>query len=170
MEYFNVGKIVNTHGIKGELKVLATSDFAEMRLKKGGTILAFSPDGSQQRTLVIQTVRMHKNMFLLTFKDVQTMTEAELLKQWQIKIDRSQLHRLPEGEYYFHEIIGCVVVTEEHQVLGEIVSVLTPGANHVWVVQTNTRNEILLPVIDDVVLNVDVVAKRVTVRMMEGLI
>ncbi len=170
MEFFNVGKIVNTHGIKGELKVLVTSDFADMRLKKGAIVTAFSPDGTERRTLEIDSVRIHKNMFLLTIKGIENMNDAERLKQWTVKIERSQLHRLPEGEYYFHEIIGCKVVTEDNESLGEIITVLTPGANHVWVVQMQNKKEILLPVIDDVILNVDVIAKQVTVRLMEGLI
>jgi 16S rRNA processing protein RimM len=170
MEFFNVGKIVNTHGIKGELKVLATSDFAEMRLKKGATITAFSPDGAERQTLEIQSVRIHKNMFLLMFEGIQNMNDAERLKQWTVKIERNQLHRLPDGEYYFHEIIGCKVVTEDDESLGEIITVLTPGANHVWVVQMPNKKEILLPVIDDVILNVDIAEKLVTVRLMEGLI
>jgi 16S rRNA processing protein RimM len=170
MDFFKVGKIVNTHGIKGELKVLATSDFADMRLKKGARITVFSPDGTEHRTVEIVSVRIHKNMFLLTIKGIETMNDAERLKQWTVKIERSQLHRLPEGEYYFHEIIGCKVVTEDNHSLGEIITVLTPGANHVWVVQMQNKKEILLPVIDDVILNVDIAAKQVTVRLMEGLI
>lgn len=169
MNLFNVGKIVNTHGIKGELKVLTTSDFAELRLKKGNHVIACSPDGKQQKTLRIVSTRMHKNMYLLTVEGIDSLTAAESFKQWELKIEQSQLHRLPEGEYYFHEIIGCKVVTDQGRLLGEIRSILTPGANHVWVVPLGPKKELLLPVIDDVILNVDVQAKMVTVHLLEGL-
>ena len=76
---------------------------------------------------------------------------------------------MEEGEYYYHEIIGCKVVTEEGQELGLVSEVLTPGANDVWVVSLPKGKQLLLPVIDDVILNVDIANKTIRIHLMEGL-
>lgn len=170
MNYFRVGKIVNTHGIKGEVKVLPISDFADLRLNIGNKVSLFLPDGTFQQSMEITGKRLHKGMFLLTFRGIDTMTDAEKFKQMEIKISEQQLHTLPEGEYYYHEIIGCTAVTDTGQTLGVIDSILTPGANHVWVVADQQGREILLPVIDDVILQVDVANKRVLVHLLDGLV
>jgi 16S rRNA processing protein RimM len=77
---------------------------------------------------------------------------------------------LDEGEYYYHEIIGCTVITDDGEELGTVSEILAPGANHVWVVERPKGKQVLLPVIDDVILDVDVEAKRIRVHLMEGLI
>jgi 16S rRNA processing protein RimM len=80
------------------------------------------------------------------------------------------LAELEENEYYFHQIVGCSVITDEGETLGTITEILTPGANDVWVVKTPAGKEILLPVIDDVVLDVDVDQQQVKIHLMEGLL
>jgi 16S rRNA processing protein RimM len=170
MNYYQVGKIVNTHGVKGEVKVVTTSDFIDLRLKVGKKIDVFSPDDKQHRKLQIASKRLHKNMVLLTFQEIDSMSAAEQLKQWNIKVEETDLHQLAEGEYYFHQIINCEVFIEDGTKLGHIHEILTPGANHVWVVLSHNGKEILLPVIDQVILDVDVDSKRVIVHLMEGLI
>ncbi len=80
------------------------------------------------------------------------------------------MSELPDGEFYYHEIVGCTVVTEEGETLGEITEILSPGANDVWVVKRPKGKPLLLPYIDDVILDVDVEGKKVTARLMEGLL
>jgi 16S rRNA processing protein RimM len=170
VDFFNVGKIINTHGIKGELKVMVTSDFPERRFRVGNSLTLFSPDERLRKTITVQSTRWHKNMLLLTCAEMDTMSEAEQYKQWTVKVERAQLQPLADGEYYFHEIIGCAVITDTGQSLGTVRSILTPGANHVWVVQlSDTKKELLLPVIDDVVLHVDTTNKKILVHLLEGL-
>ena len=84
-----------------------------------------------------------------------------------IKINISELE---ENEYYFHEIIGCEVFDENNESLGEIVEILTPGANDVWVIKSKNGKEILIPYIEDVVKNVDIPNKIINIEVMEGLI
>ncbi len=81
-----------------------------------------------------------------------------------------QLGSLPEGEYYFHEIIGCTVVLADQQEIGVIKEILTPGANDVWVVKAKGGKEILIPYIEDIVLSVNVQEKKVIIQPMEGLL
>lgn len=167
---FNVGKIVNTHGIRGELKILSQTDFPDLRFSKGSELLFVDPDGRQKITASVESAREHKGMFIVRFKEWDNINQAEKYKGWSVKVDEENLAELEEDEYYFHEIVGCAVVTEDGRELGIIKEILTPGANHVWVVKQPKGRDILLPVIDEVILDVDVEAKRVTVELMEGLV
>lgn len=108
-------------------------------------------------------------MKLEGFTDINAV---EKYKGWVLKISADQQLELEEGEYYYHEIIGCRVVTEEGEELGTISEILSPGANDVWVVDRpkGSGKQLLLPVIDDVLVNVDTKEKIVTVHLMEGLI
>lgn len=164
-----VGKIVNTHSLKGEVKVISSTDFEEQRFKKGNTLLVTR--GNQVvREVVVESYRNHKNSLLVKFEGIDTIEEAEKLKTLQLKIDSDDLAELEENEFYFHEIIGCQVFDEQGNLLGEIVEILIPGANDVWVVKGENGKELLIPYIEDVVKKIDIANKRVEIELMEGLI
>ena len=164
-----VGKIVNTHSLKGEVKVISSTDFEEERFKKGSKLLITR--GNQLiREVVVQSYRNHKNFLLVKFEGIDSAEEAEKLKNLQIKIDSDEVGELEENEFYFHEIIGCQVFDENDRNLGEIIDILTPGANDVWVIKGENGKEILIPYIEDVVKKIDITNKKVNIEVMEGLI
>ena len=164
-----VGKIVNTHSLKGEVKVISSTDFEEERFKKGSKLLITR--GNQLiREVVVQSYRNHKNFLLVKFEGIDSVEEAEKLKNLQIKIDSDEVGELEENEFYFHQIIGCEVFDENNKNLGEIIDILTPGANDVWVIKGENGKEILIPYIEDVVKKIDTTSKKVNIEVMEGLI
>ena len=164
-----VGKIVNTHSLKGEVKVISSTDFEEERFKKGSKLLITR--GNQLiREVVVQSYRNHKNFLLVKFEGIDSVEEAEKLKNLQIKIDSDEVGELEENEFYFHQIIGCEVFDENDKNLGEIIDILTPGANDVWVIKGENGKEILIPYIEDVVKKIDLTNKKVNIEVMEGLI
>ena len=164
-----VGKIVNTHSLKGEVKVISSTDFEEERFKKGSKLLITR--GNQLiREVVVQSYRNHKNFLLVKFEGIDSVEEAEKLKNLQIKIDSDEVGELEENEFYFHQIIGCEVFDENDRNLGEIIDILTPGANDVWVIKGEEGKEILIPYIEDVVKQIDITNKKVSIEVMEGLI
>ncbi|MEK5058692.1 ribosome maturation factor RimM [Paenibacillus sp. FSL H7-0326] len=167
-QFFNVGKIVNTHGIRGELKVLPLTDFPEERFAKGSKLVIDTGEG--QLPVTVESARLHKNMFVVRLNDFTNINEVEKYKGMMLKVSAEYQTELSEDEFYFHQIVGCEVVTDEGETLGTIKEILTPGANDVWVVKANNGKEILLPYIDDVILHVDVVNQKVTVHLMEGLV
>ncbi|MBA2870782.1 16S rRNA processing protein RimM [Anoxybacillus calidus] len=168
--WFNVGKIVNTHGIRGEVRVISKTDFAEERYKLGNTLYIFMDHASEPVEVKVKSHRVHKSFDLLSFEGYDNINLVEKFKGAMIKIPESQLGELEEGEYYFHEIIGCTVVTEQGETVGTVKEILTPGANDVWVVKGKGGKEILIPYIADVVKNVDVKEKLITIHPMEGLL
>lgn len=171
MAYYTVGTIVNTHGIKGEVRVIATTDFPKKRFAVGSTLYAFMPNQTQPTVLKIGTMRQHKNFYLLSFPDRPSINDVESLKTATLKISEDELQTtdLQPGEYYYHQIVGLDVVTEAGEPLGQIKEILSPGANDVWVVGRPGKSDLLLPKIDQVIKRVDLDAHQVTVELMEGL-
>lgn len=165
-----IGKIVNTHGIRGELKVLLSTDFPEVRFAANNELVIVNAETKQQIKVTVEQARPSKQTYIVKFKEYGNINEVEKYKGCDLKVTKEQTIELPENEYYFHEIIGCRVVTDEGEELGIIDEILRPGANDVWVVKTPARKQILLPVIDDVVLDVNVKGKLVKVHLMEGLL
>ena len=164
-----VGKIVNTHSLKGEVKVISSTDFEEQRFEKG-TELLITRGNQVVKEVTVESYRTHKNNLLVKFVGIDSIEEAEKLKNLQIKIDSENIGELEENEYYFHEIIGCEVFDENGKSLGEISEILTPGANDVWVIKSQNGKEILIPYIGDVVKKIDVENKKIDIEVMEGLI
>ena len=169
-KWFNVGKIVNTHGIRGEVRVISRTDFVQERYKKGNVLYVFLPNSTQPIEVTVQSHRAHKNFDLLTFEGYDNINQVEGFRDSIIKVPESQLSELPENEFYFHEIIGCTVITDEGVEIGIVKEILTPGANDVWVVRGIDGKENLIPYIGDVVKNINVSEKKITITPIEGLL
>ncbi|USS85309.1 ribosome maturation factor RimM [Fructilactobacillus myrtifloralis] len=170
MDYLEVGKLVNTQGIKGEVRVVSQTDFPEVRFRPGAILYAFPKTGDMER-LEIDHVRKHKNFILLHFKDHPTINDVEHLKPATLKIDAAEQADAPlqPGEYYYSQIIGLDVVDEQGRTLGTIKDIMDLGPNDVWVVECNGQPDLLLPKIDEVIKQVDLDQGQVTVELLEGL-
>jgi 16S rRNA processing protein RimM len=168
-KWFNVGKIVNTQGLKGEVRVISRTDFPEERYKVGNVLYLFMPKSNSPIELTVKSHRTHKNFELLTFEGFENINEVEKFREGILKVPESKLSKLDEGEFYFHEIIGCLVATTKGEEIGEITEILSPGANDVWVIKSKTGKEILIPYIDEVVKKVDSKEKVILIEPMEGL-
>jgi 16S rRNA processing protein RimM len=169
-KWFNVGKIVNTHGIKGEVRVISKTDFPEERYQKGNVLYLFMPQSNTPMELTIKSHRSHKNFDLLVFEGYENINEVEKFRDGILKVPESQLGELDEDEFYYHEIIGCQVFTTAGEELGKVTEILSPGANDVWVVKGKGGKEQMIPYIHDVVKEVDVKEKRIEIEPMEGLL
>ncbi|MGT2711690.1 ribosome maturation factor RimM [Streptococcus oriscaviae] len=168
MNYFNVGKIVNTQGLQGEMRVLSVTDFAEERFKKGARLALFNDKDQFVMDVEIASHRKAKNFDIIKFKGMYHINDIEKYKGFSLKIAEENLSDLDEGEFYYHEIIGLDVY-EGEELIGQIKEILQPGANDVWVVKRKGKRDLLLPYIPPVVLEVDMENKRVQVELLEGL-
>lgn len=126
--------------------------------------------GTEPLPVKVTSHRQHKTFDLLTFEGYSNVNEVEKFKGSLLKVPEEQLGELAEGEYYYHEVIGCKVVTENGEELGTITEILSPGANDVWVIKRPKGQDLLIPYIDDIVLQVNVEQKQVTIHVMEGLL
>ncbi|MBT2731563.1 ribosome maturation factor RimM [Carnobacterium sp. ISL-102] len=168
MKMYNVGKIVNTQGIKGEVRVISKTDFPEERYKKGSTLSLFK-DGKKVTELTVASHRKQKNFDILSFENHPNINDVEKYRDCMLKVSEERLTDLPKNEFYLHQIIGLTVQDEEKNVIGKISEVMSPGANDVWVIERPKKKDLLIPYIEDIVLEVDLEEQLVTIHVMEGL-
>ena len=166
MDLLEVGKIVNTHGLRGEVKIVPWTDFPDVFEDMEYVIIK---KRSGDMTLNIKGIKYQKNNIIVKFKELDRIEDAEPLKNSVLYVPREMLGELPEGVYYIADLIGLEVFDEEGHKIGEIADVFNTGANDIYDVKREGHKNLLLPVIDDVVLNVDIENKKVVVRIMEGL-
>jgi len=165
-EMFTIGKIVNTHGIKGEVRVVPTTDDPK-RFQKLKEIYIERTD---MQLYKVESVRYHKNFVLIKFEGVDSINDAELFKNATLKIDKKDGLPLAKDEYYIGDLFNLEVVTEEGRMLGEIVDIIYTGSNDVYVIKNKeTQKELLIPAIKQVIKKVDLQQKTMIVRLLEGL-
>lgn len=165
-DMLRVGVFANTHGVRGEIKVFPTTDDAQ-RFKKLKKV--YLDTGKEKMELEITSVRFFKNLVILKFKGIDNINDIEKYKGKDLLVTREQAVPLEEDEYFIYDIIGAKVVTEDGKDFGELKEVLQTGANDVYVVETTEGKEILLPVIDECILDIDIDNKIVTAHIMPGL-
>lgn len=166
MDLLEVGKIVNTHGLKGEVKVVPWSDTPDV-FEELEYVLVKSRQGEMK--LNISGIKYQKNNIIVKFRELNRIEDAEPLKNSVLSAPREMLGELPEGVYYITDLLGLPVYDEDDNLLGKVTDVFPTGSNDVYAVSREGRKDLLLPVIDDVILKVDLANKRITARVMEGL-
>ncbi len=166
MDLLEVGKIVNTHGLKGEVKIVPWTDSPDVFEDLEYVIIH---QKNQEKKLDITGIKYQKNNIIVKFSEINRIEDAEPLKNLVVLAPREMLGELPEGVYYIADLIGLGVFDEEGNMLGTVSDVFSTGSNDVYEVKREGKKNLLLPVIDDVVKEVDLTNKKITVRLMEGL-
>lgn len=166
MNRLEVGKIINTHGLRGEVKVVTWTDFPDIFEDIGCVYLK---KRAEEIKLTIKNVKYQKNNIIVKFAEIDTIEEAEKFKNCVLVADRDALGELPEGVHYIADLIGCEVVSDEGETLGKISDVFNTGANDIYTVSAQGKKDLLIPVLDQTVLNIDIENKKVTVHLLEGL-
>lgn len=166
-ELFRVGVISNTHGIRGEVKVYPTTDNVRRFDDLKEVIL---DTGKEQLNLHVTSAKYFKNMVILKFKEFDNINDIIPYKGMDLLVTRENAIPLEEGEYYIADIIGSKVITDEDKILGTLTDVLQTGANDVYVVKTKDGKEVLLPSIEECILDRDIENKIVKVHIMKGLL
>lgn len=163
-QYLETGRIVGTHGVRGEMRVQPWCDSPEF-LKKF-KILYLDPDG--ENTVKVISSRVHGNLVLLKAEGVESIEDAERLRGKTLFINREDV-QLEEGRYFIDDLIGCNVSdADSGENLGIISDVSATGANDVWHINRGGR-EYLIPAIPDVVVSVDIDAQAVVIRPLKGI-
>jgi 16S rRNA processing protein RimM len=166
-QYFQVGVISSTHGIRGEVKVYPTTDdparfrrLKEVLLDTGGGWL----------TLELEQVRFFKQMVIVKFKGYDSINDVEKYRSKGLYVPREQAVPLEEGEYYIADLLGMKVLTEDGGHFGTLRDVMQTGANDVYVIDSLHSGEVLLPAIADCILEVSVEQGWMKIRLLEGLL
>lgn len=165
---FRVGKIVNTHGIKGEVRVISITDFPEERFKPDAKLVIKTKSGLKE--FIIESARKHKSFTLLKFKGFDNINDVEQFKNCELYTTDEITPQLSNGEFLYRQIVGLKVVDKQLGEIGKVTEIMELGANDVWVVKGPKYDEVLIPYIEDVVKKVDLDNQVVEVDIPDGLI
>ena len=161
-----IGQIVNTFGIKGEVKVIPFTDDINRfdDLKK-----VYVKSKKESKLYKVESVRYHKNMVLLKLENINNPEDGQTLKNTFLEVDREDAIPLEEGTYFIVDLIGLDVYTDDGKLLGKVEDIYNTGANDIYVVKDELGKQILLPGIDDVIKEVKL-EDRIIVHLRPGLI
>ena len=164
MEKIKIGKIVNAVGLRGEVKVYNYSDSEEV-YERTPEIYA------EDKLLKVENVRVQKNMIILKLSGIDDRNEAEAAKGVELYITESDLPELPEGVFYVRELIGMnVVESEKDMFLGTVTDVIQNTAQDIFEVEQENGKKILIPKVDEFILNIDKEQKTIYVKLIEALL
>ena len=166
-EFFQVGIVTTTHGVRGEVKVYPTTDDSR-RFKRLKEVILDT--GKERLNLEIECVKFFKQFVILKFKGLDNMSDVEKFRQKSLLVPRSNADRLSRDEYFIADLIGLKVLDEEDSEIGVLRDVMETGANDVYVIDLNDGRELLLPAIKQCVLSVDVEAGFIRIHILEGLL
>ncbi len=158
-----VGRISRAHGVHGEVAVVVLSEVPE-RFADGA--LVSLEDG---RGLTVASTRAHRDRLLVRFREVRDRTQAEAIQGAFLYVPESASPELPPGSWWDHRIRGCTLETESGRRLGIVDEVIHTAANDVWSAIDDGGTETLIPVLHDVIVAVDVEARRIVIREVPGL-
>lgn len=163
MEKIKIGEAVGAVGLKGEFKV---HDLGEdlSRYSKFDHVYV----GKEKYSLI--RARVQKNVAVLLLEGIDDRDKAEKLRGREIFIDEDQLPKLPEGTYYIRDLVGFDVVDQNGTKVGELLDIIKATAQPVYVIKTNEGKERYIPGVDEFILNTDVENRKITVKVIEGLL
>lgn len=165
-EYFELGQIVNTFGIKGMVKVKPFTENIEQfeELEK-----IYIKNRSGKKEYQIEEVKYHKQMVLIKFEGIDNPEDAESLRNSYVLINRKDAKPPEEGTYYIVDLLGLEVYTDKGVLLGKVDDIFNTGSKDIYVVKDELGKQVLLPGIDDVIKEVDLENKKITVHIIPGL-
>ena len=154
-------KIVNTHGVMGEMKAICLADSPAF-FKKIKTMYV------DNKPYLLKGVKEHKGNLLIRFEEIDNMTKAEALKGKDVFVKREEAPKLPKGRYYIVDLIGLKVLKDDGSEIGEITDVFATGSNDVY--EVTGKKKYYIPVIDDVVKEIDIEGGKVIITPLKGLL
>lgn len=161
-----VGQIVNTHALSGEVKVVTWTDSPEdFEMLK----YVYAGKKTDENKLFIDNIKYQNTNLIVKFKGISHIDCAQKLKGTILYVEREQLGE-PQAGYYICDLIGINVITDDGLTIGKIVEVFPTGSNDVYVVRPQSGKDILIPVIPEVVLSVDIDTEIAKVHLIEGLV
>lgn len=166
--FISIGKIVGPHGIQGAVKVYSYAESFSV-FKTGITILVKNPNDSTVKDYSIKWSAPHSRFILLLLEGIDSRVPADNLKGFELFIKKADLPQLEEDTYYWNDIIGLAVYASDDKYIGRVESIIQTGANDIYVVKDEKNKEVLIPAIESVVSNIDIIQKTMKVNLPEGL-
>ncbi|MBR4723290.1 MAG: ribosome maturation factor RimM [Clostridia bacterium] len=163
MDCLEIGKIINTHGLRGEVKISAWTDFPE---DFEDFSYALTKNGEK---LNIEGIKYQKNNIIVKFREINSISEAEAYKNSVLCLPKEEMHALPPNVYYIADLLGCEVFEISGKKIGIMQDVFSTGSNDVYDIKRENAKNLLVPIIEGVVKSVDTENKKIIIKIPEGL-
>ncbi len=167
LEYLIVGQVINTHGVKGEIKATALTDdpqrFKQLKwvyIDKNGKLVKYNISG----------LKFFKQFVIIKFESIDSIEEAEKLKGLYMKVDRANAVKLPKDSFFITDILGLKVYDENNSLLGALTDVIQTGSNDVYIVKNQEGKELLIPALKSVVKEISLDEGKISVLLPKGLL
>lgn len=167
-DFIAIGRVSKPHGVKGEIRIEYFNP-EDLRFFSHYQVIFLQGDEGGPQAYRPISVRPHKKFILAQLEGIRTKEEAEQLRGQAVLIDPAELPPLEEGEYYWHDILGMRVVTEQGEDVGEVTEILPTGGNDVYVVRKGEK-EFLIPATKEVIITIDTKARTMVIRPLKGLL
>ena len=164
-EYLEIGQIVNTHGLKGHVKIVPLTDDIHRFEELKKIYIAFRKELIECN---IQDIKYVKNMVILKFTEFDNINDVEKFKGSYLKIKREDAKKLPKNTYFIADLIGLNVYDQNEVKIGILEDIFKTGSNDVYVVKTDDGKQILLPAISKVIKKIDIEQGKIIVDISEG--
>ena len=161
--YIEIGKVVNTFGIKGELKIVSESDFVDYRYAVGKTI--FLKMRNNLKEVRVSSYRVHKGNILITIDNILDINEVEKFIGATVLADKNDMPPLEDGEFYIDDVVGLDAYDEDGEKLGVVSDVIIIPYNDLIEVELLDGKKELIPYVDEYVL--DILEDRIIIKLLE---
>lgn len=155
-EFMTIGQITKPHGVKGEVKIFPLTDDVR-RFRKLKTVFI------EDKEVKVVWFKLQADRVILKFEGIETMDEAEKLRNKYLKVKREDAIKLPKDTHFVVDLIGCKVYDAEEKEIGEVFDIIKTPANDVYWVK-NGKKEVLIPVLKDIVYDIDIENKKITIK------
>ncbi len=167
--YVVLGRVRRPHGVRGEIRVEIITDYPERVAMHDHLYLAPPGRSDHAERCQVESVRPHKGVLLIKLAGYNDREAADGLRGMLVQLPVEEAVPLEEEEYYYFQLEGVEVETETGEYLGRVIEVLEPGAHDVYLVE-GPRGEILIPAIEDVILELDLEMGKMLVRPLPGML
>ena len=166
IDYIKVGKIINTHGIKGELKVYPlTNDIYRFDHLKTAFL------GDKKLKVEVEKVKYYKDLVILKFKEFNNINQVLSFKENFIYVDAEGKIDLTKGQYFIFDIIDCIVFDTKGKKIGIVTEVIQLSSNDIYIVKDIEKSkEYLIPAVEEFFIDIDIANKKIVIDPIEGMI
>ncbi len=169
MEYISLGKIIGTRGLRGEMKIYSTTDFAKKRYKINNSLYIFNPTNNERRNVTVKSFHKKDKFDYVSFFEIMTIEDAEKLKGWFVEAQKKQ-EDLPHGYFFYDDLKMCEVYSEENTFIGKVKNIEEYGAQKTLRIARENKTDILVPFINAFIKEVNIKKHIIIIHVIEGLL
>ena len=169
MEYLSLGKIIDSFGLDGTMKIYSTTDNAKLRYKKGNHLFLYSESDDKHIEVKVLSYRSSGSLDYVKFEGIDNPEKAKEYKGFEIHTIKDR-NDLKVGYYFFSDLVDCVIVDQNNNILGKVIKVEEFPAQLTLRVKRENGKEFFVPFVKQFIQSVDVEKKKIHINLIEGML